>query len=163
MNLCIKVHASLKEDALGPTVDLLREDSRSHVCVFVNFFAEAGKISGTLEDFLAEDLLCIDVLSINSAMDKNKKNAFIRLFTSVLWMEGHTFCVLVAIAAANKDQPLCFYVLCVGIPWCTITLLQECGCLVRRRHDGHLFIVLFLGSMDSSLTERDGARGGLLW
>ena len=84
MELCTKSHTSVKEAALQPVVVLLREDSSAHVCIFVNFRSEVGKISGALEDIMAEALLRVGVLSINGSMDKNKKIAFIRLFTSVL-------------------------------------------------------------------------------
>ena len=109
MELCTKSHTSVKEAALRPVVALLREDSSAHVCIFVNFRSEVGKISGTIEDIMAEALLRVGVLSINGSMDKNEKFAFIRLFTSVLQVEGHSFRVLVATAAANTgiDQPLC--------------------------------------------------------
>lgn len=63
-------------------------------------------------------------------MDKNKKFAFIWLFTTAVKMEK-TFDqrVLVATTAAHigTKQPLFNYVLRVGLPRCIITLLQERG------------------------------------
>ena len=79
MELCTKIHTSLKEAALQHFIDLLREDGRAHICIFVNFCAEVGKISGPLEDVMAEALLRAGVLTINGAMDKNEnKIAFLR-------------------------------------------------------------------------------------
>jgi hypothetical protein len=71
---------------------------------------------------------------INGDMDKKEKFAYIRLFNSVMLIDGHTFCVLVVTAAANTgiDQPLCLYVLHVGLPHCPTTLLQEHGRLVQK-------------------------------
>ena len=76
MKLCTKRHTSVKEADLRPVAALLQEDSSAHVCIFVIFCSEVGKISGALEDIMAED--------INGSMEKNKKIAFIRLFMSVL-------------------------------------------------------------------------------
>ena len=66
----------------------------------------------------------------------------------MLRVEGHTFRVLVATTAANIgiDQPLCVYVLRVGIPRCITTLLQERGRLVRK--DGMTGTFALISSWD---------------
>ena len=72
------------------------------------------------------------VLSIDGDMDKVKKFAHSRLFTSSLMMRGHRFYVLVATPAANTglDQPKTKSVIRYGLPRDPTTLLQEKGRLV---------------------------------
>ena len=72
-----------------------------------------------------------------------KEIAYIRLFTSVIPIKDRTFRVLVATSAANMgiDQPLCVYVLRVGLPRCPTTLIQERGHLVQNEGMTGTFLI----------------------
>ena len=67
-------------------------------------------------------------------MDTNENFSFVRLFTSALSVEGHTFLALVVTAVSNTGiyQTLCTHTLQVGLTRCLTTLLQERGRLVRK-------------------------------
>ena len=111
MELCTNSYNILKEAALRPIVDLLREDISAHVCIFVNFHAEVGKVGSALNGVMAESLLRVGVLSTNGTMDKNETFAFVR-FTLVLRVEWQpspqiqelaSHCVSTSYALASLD------------------------------------------------------------
>jgi hypothetical protein len=72
--------------ALLYIVGLLREDKEAHVFVFVNFCSEVLLCASSLEEILANELLCEGVFRINWDMDKVKTFANTQLFTSSLIM-----------------------------------------------------------------------------
>ena len=74
-------------------------------------------------------------------MDTNENFSFVRLFTSALSVEGHTFLALVVTAVSNTGiyQTLCTHTLQVGLTRCLTTLLQERGRLVRKEEKRETF------------------------
>ena len=121
--------SDIGQKALPPMVDHLKEDTNAFACLYVNFIWECAKWCGTLKKLLAKAKAGVDVIQLTGEMDKHEKFAFIRLFTSSLFMRNYNPRVLVATAAANTgiDQEKVDYVIRVGLPRCIITLLQERG------------------------------------
>ena len=145
----LQTTGEITQHALRRVVELLASDDVAHVCIFVNFVAEAERWASALEKLLAEERLPAAVITINGDMDKHEKFAFIRLFCSRVRLGGFSPRCLVATAAANTgiDQPKCTMVLRLGLPRTIVELLQERG---RLRGRG-LFAVFLDWSMAAKL------------
>ena len=119
-----RVTAVISQVGFPLLVEHLKDNKEtSYMCVFVNFKTECSNWASKLKAKLAAASLTIDVLQITGDMDKDKKFAFIGLFTSIISLADFHPRLLTATGAANTgiDQERQDCVLRIGLPRCIIT------------------------------------------
>jgi len=118
-----RVTADISQVGFPLLVEHLKDNKTSYACVFDNFKTECSNWASKLKAKLAAASLTIDVLQITGDMDKDKKFAFIGLFTSIISLADFHPRLLTATGAANTgiDQERQDCVLRIGLPRCIIT------------------------------------------